>query len=87
MSSTSHPFKNNSELNGIYLNFKRHLLNTITVNFLFNNFLAFLRVYETIKSRIPATVWLFESGDFHVLCDKDITFSDESVPAGDDIDD
>ena len=46
-------------------------------------FSAFFRVHDTMKDRIPATVWLFESGDFHVLCDADITFSDESVPAGD----
>jgi hypothetical protein len=31
---------------------------------------------------MAATVWLFETGDFHVMCDADIAFSDESVPPG-----
>ena len=50
---------------------------------LFNIFFkAFLRVHETLKERMAATVWLFETGDFHVMCDADIAFSDESVPPG-----
>lgn len=42
---------------------------------------AFLRLHETLNDRMAATVWIFESGDFFILCDSDITFSDESVPA------
>ena len=39
-------------------------------------------MHETLNDRMAATVWIFESGDFFILCDSDITFSDESGPAG-----
>lgn len=43
---------------------------------------AFLQVYKCRQDRLPATTWIFESGDLYVLCgDDDVRMATECLPA------
>ena len=41
---------------------------------------AFKTVWAGLKGRLPTTSWLFESGDFIVLCQNDIKHAEDSLP-------
>ena len=41
---------------------------------------AFNRIISTLKNRLPTTIWIFESGDFVILCSTDIRHAQDSLP-------
>ena len=41
---------------------------------------AFKTIWTGLKGRLPTTSWLFESGDFIVLCQNDIKHAEDSLP-------